>query len=84
LKTKKISKCFKIGIKGGCWIYDKINIPAHVLIDFLHASLIGVMKRNATLWVNSTNSAEIYYISKILKIQLKKFRKKNNKFIFKN
>ena len=58
------------GIKGPTWLtrLSHYDIIAGTAVDYMHCTLLGVMKYLLSLWFNSEHSKEEYYIGRYVTI----------------
>lgn len=52
------------GLKGGIKIFDMINVPDSIPIDYMHMVCLGIFKNLLKLWFDPLNKKEDYYIGK--------------------
>ena len=50
------------GVKGPSVLSEHIDIVIHVVIDYMHCVLLGVVKQLLDMWLDSSNSSYDYYI----------------------
>ena len=50
------------GIKGSTYLSNWVRLPTGTVIDYMHASLLGVTKHLLNIWLSIENSKEDYYL----------------------
>ena len=50
------------GIKGSTYLSNWLRLPTGTVIDYMHASLLGVTKHLLNIWLSIENSKEDYYL----------------------
>ena len=48
------------GIKGSTYLSNWLRLPTGTVIDYMHASLLGVTKHLLNIWLSIENSKEDY------------------------
>ena len=65
-ESVKYKKCVD-GIKGASYLSNWIHLPSNIIIDYMHACLLGTTKQMLNLWLSSRNNKEPFYLGRKIK-----------------
>ena len=58
-------KCIFEGIKGPTYLANWLRLPDATIIDYMHASLLGVTKHLLNIWISNENKKKEFYLGSI-------------------
>ena len=63
--SEAISKniCFE-GIKGATHLSKWLHLPTSIIIDYMHASLLGTTKHMLNIWLSASNCKKEFYLGR--------------------